>query len=93
MRADLLIVGHHGSRTSTTAPFVAAVTPREAWIPVGAANRFGHPHPTVVARLEAAGVRVHRTDRDGALERVLGAGPGVSTEAWREAAPRFWHGR
>src|SRR6185312_8515595 len=68
MRSALLKVGHHGSRTSSTMPFLEAVQPRVAVISDGAGNAYGHPAPEVVARLEAAGARVFRTDRDGALQ-------------------------
>ncbi|MGH7272677.1 MAG: MBL fold metallo-hydrolase, partial [Polyangiaceae bacterium] len=47
--------------------FLAAVAPREAVISVGRRNRFGHPHPRALAALAAAGARVWRTDRDGAV--------------------------
>ena len=67
LRADVLKVGHHGSRTSSTAPFVAAVRPSLAVLSVGVRNRFGHPHPRTLATLSAAGVRALRTDRDGAV--------------------------
>lgn len=63
----LLKVGHHGSRTSTSAEFVEAVSPEYALIPVGARNRYGHPDPVVLERLERAGVRILRTDRDGTV--------------------------
>jgi competence protein ComEC len=60
-------VAHHGSRSSTGAPFLAAARPRVAVISVGARNPFRHPSPEALARLEAAGARVYRTDRDGAV--------------------------
>ena len=62
-----LKVAHHGSRSSTGAPFLAAARPRVAVISVGARNPFRHPSPEALARLEAAGARVYRTDRDGAV--------------------------
>jgi competence protein ComEC len=67
LRADVLKVGHHGSATSSTPAFLAAVAPREAIISVGRRNRFGHPHPLTLAALAAQGVRLWRTDRDGAV--------------------------
>lgn len=65
--ADLLKVGHHGSRTSSTSRFLDAVAPREAFISCGIRNRFGHPAAQTRSSLEARGARIHRTDRDGAL--------------------------
>jgi competence protein ComEC len=67
LRADVLKVGHHGSRTSSSPAFLSAVAPREAIVSVGRRNRFGHPHPEALASLAAAGARVWRTDRDGAV--------------------------
>lgn len=67
LRADFLKVGHHGSRTSSSAQFVAAVAPTVAAISCGQGNRFGHPHREPVERLEAAAVRVLRTDQLGSV--------------------------
>jgi len=64
---NFLKVAHHGSKTSTTDPFLSAAHPAFAAISVGRDNSFGHPSPEVTERLEAAGVRVYRTDRDGAI--------------------------
>jgi len=61
-RAELLKVGHHGSRTSTIAPFVAAVCPKAALVSCGRQNRFGHPHPDTLRTLRSYGVRLFRTD-------------------------------
>ncbi|MGH7318928.1 MAG: DNA internalization-related competence protein ComEC/Rec2 [Candidatus Rokuibacteriota bacterium] len=68
VRAPLLKVGHHGSRFASSAPFLAAVSPRLALVSVGRRNPFGHPTPSALARLTAAGARVYRTDLDGAIE-------------------------
>ena len=65
LRADVLKVGHHGSRTSSSPGFVAAVAPQVAVVSSGVRNRFGHPHPATLATLGAAGVRILRTDRVG----------------------------
>ncbi|WP_148661619.1 DNA internalization-related competence protein ComEC/Rec2 [Roseateles chitosanitabidus] len=58
LAAEVLVVPHHGSRTSSSAPFVRAVAPRVAAIQSGYLNRFGHPRAEVVARYRAAGARV-----------------------------------
>ncbi len=62
---DVLKVAHHGSRTSTGSAFLGAVAPRLALISAGPANPYGHPSPTVVARLAARGIPILRTDRSG----------------------------
>ena len=67
LRADVLKVGHHGSRTSSSPAFLAAVRPSVAVVSAGCRNRFGHPHPATLAALDAAGARVWRTDRSGAI--------------------------
>jgi competence protein ComEC len=67
LQADVLKVGHHGSKNSTMPDFLAAVRPRVAIISAGEGNPYGHPSPELVRRLEVAGVRILRTDRDGAI--------------------------
>jgi competence protein ComEC len=67
LRADVLKVPHHGSKTSSTALFVDAVHPRIAVISVGEHSRFSHPHPTVVNRYRERGVRLFQTGRDGTV--------------------------
>lgn len=64
---DVLKVPHHGSRTSSTAPFVDAARPSVAVISSGAGNRYGHPSPLVLERLRASGARILRTDRGGGV--------------------------
>lgn len=66
--ADVLKVGHHGSKTSTTAEFLSAVGPEAAFIQVGEGNRYRHPSPEVVSRLENFGVKYYRTDLDGNIK-------------------------
>lgn len=62
LRADVLKVGHHGSETSTSYPFLRAVLPEIAVISVGAGNSYGHPDADVLSRLSDAGAAVYRTD-------------------------------
>lgn len=64
-RVHILKAGHHGSKTSSTDAFVHATRPHVALISCGARNRFGHPHPTVVRRLQRAGASIWRTDTHG----------------------------
>jgi competence protein ComEC len=67
LRADVLKVAHHGSATSTTSAFLAAVRPSIALISVGQKNRYRHPSPDIVDSLTAHGVRVLRTDQQGTI--------------------------
>lgn len=64
---EVLKVGHHGSRTSTSPGFLALVRPEYALISAGEKNRYGHPHAEVVERLEAFGSQLFRTDITGTL--------------------------
>ncbi|HYO84400.1 MAG TPA: ComEC/Rec2 family competence protein, partial [Bryobacteraceae bacterium] len=65
LEADVLKVAHHGSRSSSQTDFLAAVRPLFAAISAGADNSYGHPHPELVERLNAAGCRSWQTDRSG----------------------------
>jgi competence protein ComEC len=67
LRADLLHAGHHGSRHSSSASFLARVRPRIAVVSAGAGNRYGHPHADTLERLERVGALVLRTDRLGSV--------------------------
>lgn len=62
VEADVLKVGHHGSKTSTAAEFVAAVSPAIAVISAGRDNSYGHPHPEVLDTLTKYGINILRTD-------------------------------
>ncbi|HEY1806979.1 MAG TPA: ComEC/Rec2 family competence protein [Acidobacteriaceae bacterium] len=79
LHADFLKVGHHGSRTSTTPEFLAAVAPEWAAVSVGRRNFYGHPNYEVMDRLGAAHVRTYRTDMLG-LSTVDLDGRGVRVE-------------
>lgn len=67
---SVLKVGHHGSTSSSSPEFLAAVRPSVALISVGAGNDYGHPAPKTLAALRDAGARVHRTDQQGTVEVV-----------------------
>ena len=92
LAADVLLVPHHGSRTSSTPEFIAAVGAQHALIPVGYRNRFGHPKADVVERHAASGAKLWRTDRDGALSVLMG-GEAPTISAWRETRQRYWQTR
>jgi len=87
--ADVLLAPHHGSLTSSTPAFLAALRPRWVVIPVGHRNRYGHPHPEVLARYRAAGVALARTDRDGAVTLRM-QGDQLTLERARETEQRYW---
>lgn len=67
LRSDVLKLGHHGSDTSTSEPFLGAVRPRYAVISVGAGNRYGHPDPEVLERVAERKILIERTDISGRL--------------------------
>ena len=88
LSADVLKVGHHGSSTSTTAPFLAAVHPRVALVSVGAGNSYGHPDREVIAALEHAHAQVLRTDLAGTvIVRTDGRRLEVEARSERWAVP------
>ncbi len=74
LASAVLKVGHHGSNSSSSAAFLAAVRPQVAVISAGRANLYGLPSPAVLARLRQAGARVFRTDRSGAIQCRLQGG-------------------
>lgn len=67
LRADILKVAHHGSKSSSTQSFIEMVKPKIALIGVGENNHFGHPNDGVLERLKAIGARIYRTDRSGEI--------------------------
>lgn len=68
LRADVLKVGHQGSKTSSSPEFIALVDPTYAIIPVGANNKFGHPHPQTIETLDKANAKILRTDVHGDIK-------------------------
>ncbi|MBU0672220.1 MAG: DNA internalization-related competence protein ComEC/Rec2, partial [Candidatus Margulisbacteria bacterium] len=67
LSTTILKVGHHGSSTSTSSGFLSAVNPQIAVISCGRHNKFRHPHPTTLKKLAAAGIKIYRTDNQGAI--------------------------
>jgi len=88
LKSDAMTVPHQGSRGSSTPAFIAAVAPSLAVIPVGYRNRFGHPSPETLARYE--GVRLLRTDLDGAVTLRF-AGGQITVDTARASRKRYWH--
>lgn len=80
LKATVLAVGHHGSKTSSSAQFLERVRPQVCVVSSGAGNSYHHPHPTALSRLQAACAEVRRTDTVG--EVYVGLGPaGVEVRA------------
>jgi len=88
LRSDVLVIPHHGSRTSSTPEFIAAVAPRWAVVPVGYRSRFGHPNPEVLARYRAVDAQILRTDLQGAI--TVRMGERLDIEAQRQLRGRYW---
>jgi competence protein ComEC len=86
LRSNLLLVPHHGSRTSSTDAFLGAVRPQIAMVQAGYLSRFGHPAPEVLASYQARGIMLVRSDRCGAWTWSDGA-----FECARDARRRYWH--
>jgi len=90
--ADIAIVPHHGSLTSSTVPFIDSVYPDFAVVSAGYANRWGFPKERVVRRWEAMGAEVLNTATSGALYfRVCADGGVIRTLRERDRRRRFWH--
>jgi competence protein ComEC len=85
LASDFLKVPHHGSKTSSTQPFLEAVAPKIAVASVGEGNPFGHPAPSVVERYQHDGIKLLLTDRDGAVT-ALTDGRELSVHAFVERA-------
>jgi competence protein ComEC len=90
LRADVLLVPHHGSKTSSTEAFLAAVAPQVALVQAGYRNRFGHPAPAVLARYQALGIQTLASPDCGAWQwRSLDG----AWQCQRQRSLRYWHRR
>jgi competence protein ComEC len=92
LRADVIVVPHHGSRTSSTEALLDAVGANVALLPVGYRNRFRHPNAQVMERYAARGIKVYRTDESGALRVRFGAMKTrpIQVDRYREDRRRYW---
>lgn len=89
--ARVLLVPHHGSRTSSSPDFVTRVNPAFALVAAGYRNRFGHPKDEVLDRYRALGSRIFRTDLDGALIVEVTGDGAISVQRYRAMYRRYWH--
>ena len=85
----LLVVPHHGSKTSSTEEFIATTLPDYAVFTVGNRNRFGHPKQEIVQRYADSGATLLRSDEDGAILVEMNA-QGVRVERYRKTHHRYW---
>lgn len=91
LKADVLLVPHHGSKTSSSEAFLDAVQPRLAVVQAGYRNRFGHPAPAVVARYNERGIQLLDSSHCGAASWRSDLPAEVACE--RVKALRYWHHR
>ena len=89
LRSEVLLVAHHGSRTSSTEAFLQAVQPQWAVVQVGARNRYGHPNPGVLLRLQAHGAQVVSTPACGAWH--WHSAQAAPPTCWKSVRRRHWH--
>jgi competence protein ComEC len=87
LRSDVLIVPHHGSKTSSSAPFLDAVRPSVAVVQAGYRNRFGHPADEVLARYRERGIEVFGSPACGAWHWPADGDAACERERHR----RYWH--
>ncbi|MBN3753349.1 DNA internalization-related competence protein ComEC/Rec2 [Paraburkholderia sp. Tr-20389] len=92
LRAQILLVPHHGSRTSSTEPFLDSIEPSIAVFQVGYRNRFHHPYAGVYERYQARRIELSRSDDDGAV-RIEAIEAGLSLERYRQTHRRYWMDR
>lgn len=88
--ADVLVVPHHGSKTSSIPAFIEAVRPSMSIFTVGYLNRFNHPKPAVLERYERTESHIYRSDRDGAVIVVFSREDGLEVTRWRTRDQRYW---
>lgn len=89
--SDILLAPHHGSNTSSTAEFIAAVDPEISIFSVGYRNKFNFPNNKVMARYDALDGKLLQTDKSGAVSITLTSKTGLVIEKYREKAQKYWH--
>ena len=91
LKSEVIVVPHHGSRTSSSETLLDEVSPQMAIFTVGYRNRFGHPKADIVERYWRRGIKTYRSDEDGAVVLNFNAENNVSVQSWRKAYRRYWH--
>jgi competence protein ComEC len=91
LKSDVLIVPHHGSKTSSTVDFVQAVGAKHSIFTVGYLNRFKHPKLLIEKRFEESGAMTYRSDYQGAVLIDFKKNNLIKITAWRQSQPRYWH--
>ncbi len=92
LSATVMLVPHHGSRTSSTLEFIRTVSPKYAIIPVGYLNAYGHPKPEIVERYKREGVMIFDTVKDGAVSFTLNDKETlIMLEPYRLKNQKYWH--
>jgi competence protein ComEC len=90
LKSDVIVVPHHGSKTSSTPDFIAAVAPRISIFTNGYLNRFGHPKPVVFERYQATQSLLYRSDYNGAIEMNFVSKRNIQIFSWRTQYKRYW---
>ena len=93
LHADVLVAPHHGSNTSSTAPFLDAVRPRYVLFAVGYRNRYGFPKSQVVERYRSLDAQLLESAAEGAITVRISPGGVAAPESYRRQARRYWHTR
>lgn len=91
LQADILVVPHHGSKSSSTRQFIETVNAEHVVFSVGYRNRYGFPHSKVLQRYRETGSTIYQTDKTGMLRFRLGADGPLRVDAWRAESRRYWH--
>jgi competence protein ComEC len=90
LKSDVIVVPHHGSKTSSMRDFIAAVAPSVSIFTNGYLNRFGHPKPVVFERYQAAQSLLYRSDYNGAIEMNFVSKHNIQLISWRNQYKRYW---
>lgn len=91
LSVDILKVGHHGSQTSTHETLLSQLDASQAWLSLGRQNAYGHPHPSVISRLDAYHIKPYRTDQMGGIQYRYANHPKLNDWLKREPGPNTYY--